>query len=117
MDLDLSNITLAQGAFFLVIVTALDVAAAMLLAAARGEFSLAYVAVWLQSHTLKRVFPIFALATLGHGVPQLDIPAIPAFWGMAVAGLVAYILETVKSIQDSFGGDNTPADADPQPQA
>lgn len=117
MDINLDNITLAQGAFFLVAVTFLDVAAAMLLAAAKGAFSLAYVAVWLQSHTLKRVFPIFALAVLGHGVDPIGIPAIPAFWAMAVAGLAAYILETVKSIQDSFGGDNVPADTDPAPPA
>lgn len=117
MDLDLTNLTLVQASIVLAIVTALDVASAYVLAVVHGNFSLASVALWLQSHTLRRVFPIFALAVVGHGIPALDVPAIGPFWGLALAGLAAYALETVKSIQDSFADTTPPTDTTPQPSA
>ena len=116
MDLDLNALTLQQASVVLIIVTALDVAAAYVLSAIHGNFSLGAVALWLQSHTLRRVFPIFALAVIGHGIPALDIPAIGPFWGLALAGLATYALETVKSIQESFADTTPPTDTTPQPQ-
>ena len=113
MNLDLSALTLLQASAVLAIVTLLDVGSAYVLSAIHGNFSLGVVAVWLQSHTLRRVFPIFALAVLGHGIPQLGIDPLGPFWGMALAGLAAYALETIASIQSSFGDTTPPTDVTP----
>jgi hypothetical protein len=118
MNIDINDITLAQGALLLCLVTAIDVLGSMAIAAMQGKFSLAYVAIWIQSHTLRRVFPIFGLAVLGHGLSSGEtafLPAIPVFWAMAVAGLAAYLLETVKSLQNSFGPEDTPPPPDVSP--
>ena len=113
MNLDLSNLTLAQAAVVLVIVTALEVASAYLLAVVHGNFDLGVVAVWLQSHTIRRVFPIFALAVVGSGIPQLGVPAIAPAYALALAALAAYVLETVASLRDSFGDASRPTDVQP----
>lgn len=110
---DLNALTLVQAAVVLTIVTLLDVAAAYVLAITHGNFSLAVVALWIQSHTLKRVFPIFALAVIGHGIPQLGIEPIGPFWLMGLAGLAAYALETIKSIMVSFSDTTPPQDTEP----
>lgn len=102
--LDLSAITLQQLIGLTVLVTAIDVLGGIALAIVHGTFSLAYVAVWLQSHVLPRVFPIVALAFIGHGFPEDGsiVPAIPFAFGLAIAGLTAYVLETIASLRDSF---------------
>lgn len=119
MEFDLSHLTIIQVMTLTAIITLIDVVGAMILAATKGEFSLAYVGQWLTSHTVKRVFPIFALAWLGHGVPQIDIPAIPALFGMGVAGLAGYLGETIKSVITNFGTTPpaTQADETPVPPA
>lgn len=113
MDIDLSAITLQQAFGLLAVVTLIDVAGAYLLAVVHGNFSFGVVALWLQSHTIRRVFPIFALAVLGHGIPQFGVPEIPAAWAMAVAGLAAYAVETVASIANSFKDTSPPTDTTP----
>ena len=113
--MDLSNLTLTQAALVLVIVTALDVGAAYVLSITQGKFDLGAVAIWVQSHTIKRVFPIFALAVLGHGIPQLGLDPVGPFWGMALVALAAYALETIASIRASFGDASPPADTQPAP--
>ena len=119
MDIDLTNLTLTQVIGLTVLVTAVDVIAGIALAVVHGKFSLAYVALWLQSHVVPRVTPILLLAALGHGVPAFDIPAIPPAFALAVAGLAAYVLETIASVRDSFRpqADPPPADITPVPEA
>ena len=117
-DIDLTAITLQQLIGLTVLVTAIDVLGGIALAVIHGTFSLAYVAVWLQSHVLPRVFPIVALALIGHGFPADGsiVPAIPFAFGLAVAGLTAYLLETIASLRDSFGNTaKAPTDATPVP--
>ena len=109
-DIDLTAITLQQLIGLTVLVTVLDVAGGIALAVVHGTFSLNYVAVWLQSHVLPRVFPIVALGLIGHGFPADGsiVPAIPFAFGLAIAGLTAYVLETIASLRDSFTGKAVP---------
>lgn len=116
MDIDLSAITLQQLIGLTVLVTVIDVLGGIALAAVHGTFSLGYVAVWLQSHVVPRVFPILALGIVGHGIPALDVPPIPFAFGLAIAGLTAYVLETIASLRDSFrDAAPPPADGTPVP--
>ena len=108
MSLDLTALTLWQVFGLLTVVAALDVLGSTALAIVKGTFSLGAVAIWIQSHVLRRVFPIFGLAVLGHGIPQLDVPAIDIAFGLALAALAAYTLEMIASLRDSFGGDTAP---------
>jgi len=113
MNIDLTAITLVQAFGLLAIVALLDVGAAYALSVSHGDFDLGAVGVWIQSHVLKRVFPIFSLAVLGHGVAQLNIPAIEPAWALGIVALTAYVLETVASIQRSFSDTESPADTSP----
>ena len=118
-DIDLTAITLQQLIGLTVLVTAIDVLGGIATAVIHGTFSLAYVAVWLQSHVLPRVFPIVALALIGHGFPADGsiVPAIPFAFGLAIAGLTAYVLETVASLRDSFTAKAPPpVDVSPIPE-
>lgn len=108
MDIDLTALTLWQVFGLLTMVALLDVGGSMALAVVGHTFSLGAVAVWVQSHVLRRVFPIFGLAVLGHGVPELGVPPIDIAFGLALVALTAYVLETVASLRDSFGGDTAP---------
>lgn len=114
MDIDLTALTITQVFTLTAVVAVLDVLSAMALAVVQGKFSLGAVAVWLQSHVLKRVFPILALAVIGHGIPAADVPAIGPAFALALAGLTAYVLETVASIRDSFADASRPADTSPE---
>lgn len=117
MSIDLTALTLWQVFGLLTLVAFLDVAGSTALAAVKGTFSLGAVAIWIQSHVLRRVFPIFGLAVLGHGIPQLDVPAIDIAFGLALTALAAYVLETIASLRDSFGGDTeAPTDTSPVPR-
>ena len=113
---DFANLTLLEVVSTLVLITAVDVVTAIVLAIIRGDFSLAYVAVWLQSHTVKRAFPIFALGLVGVGVPGI-VPEIPLAFGAALAGLAAYAGETIKSLMDTVSTTtpNKPTDETPVP--
>ena len=114
---DLNNFTLVQVFSTLAIIAAFDVLAAIVLSVVQGKFSLGAVAIWLQSHVLRRAFPIFALAVFGHGLSAGGtefVPAIPAAFALALAGLAAYILETVASIRDSIDDASRPTDTSPQ---
>lgn len=110
---DLANLTLAQVFALLAVIAAFDVLTAIVASIVQGVFSLGAVAIWLQSHTLKRAFPIFALAVIGHGIPVLDVPPIGPAYVVALAGLGAYVLETVASIRASLGDASRPADTQP----
>lgn len=84
------------------LITVIDVVTAYILAFTQGKFNLGFAAEWLISHTAKRVTPIYALLAFGVGLPALDIPAIPALFALAVAGVIGYAAETVASIQANF---------------
>jgi hypothetical protein len=94
--MDLTALTISQLAVLLSLVTIIDVAGGLLDAARAGTLSAQYIAVFLDSHVLKRVFPIIGLAliskTLGEG------PDGATLWTLALGGLVAYVLETIRSL-------------------
>lgn len=118
MDIDLgplSDLTPLGVLSLTVIVTVVDVVVAYVLAATQGKFDLGYVAAWLMSHSVKRVLPIYAMLALGVGIPAVDIPAIPALFGLAVAGVIAYLGETVKSIAVNFADARAVRDESPVP--
>ena len=108
MDIDLTALTLWQVFGLLTLVAMLDLGGSVALSIVRGTFSLGAVAIWVQSHVLRRVFPIFGLAVLGNGIPALDIPELDIAFGLSIVALTAYVLETIASLRDSFGGDNAP---------
>jgi hypothetical protein len=110
---DLSNLTLVQVFATLAVIAAFDVLTAIVLSIVQNKFSLGAVAVWLQSHVIKRAFPIFALAVIGHGIGDVVV-AIPPAFVLAIAGLGAYLLETVASIRDSFADASRPTDDTPE---
>lgn len=116
MNVDLSALTLTQAFATLAVVAAFDVLGSIALSVIQGKFSLGAVATWIQSHVLKRVFPIFAMAVLGHGIAAngtVFVPAIEPAWLVAIAALAAYVLETVASIRDSIDDASRPADTTP----
>lgn len=105
MDIDLgplSELTPLGVLTLTALITAVDVALAYILSAVQGKFDLSYVAAWLVSHSVKRVVPIYVLLLFGVGIPAADIPAIPVLFGMAVAGVIAYAGETLKSMLVNF---------------
>lgn len=110
---DLTHLTLLQAGTVLVVTTLVDVISAYVLAVIHGNFSPGVVALWLQSHTLRRVFPIFGLAALGHGIPSLGVPEIGPLWALAIAGLGGYIVETATSVYASFRDTTPPTDSTP----
>ncbi len=114
MDLNFDNFTIVQVFTVSAVIAAIDVLGTIALSIVHSDFNLGSIAVWLQSHTLKRVFPILALAVIGNGVPQLGVPAIGPAFVMAIAGLVAYAGETIKSISVSFNDTTPPTNTDPQ---
>lgn len=112
---DLNALTLQQVFGLLAAVTLVDVGFAIVTALAKGTFSLGAVAIWLQSHVLVRVFVIFALAVLGHGVGTDGefVPPIPAAFGLALIGLGAYVLETIASMKGTLDNPTRPNDTEP----
>lgn len=95
---DLSGLNFTAVIALAALCAAADLGWNVLLALKNGNFSGSYVADFLVSHVAVRVAPISFLAILGNGVPALGVPAIPVITGLAVAGLVAYLTETVVSL-------------------
>ena len=105
---DLTNLPVTSIVALALIVAALDVLISSALAVIKNAFDVALMMTYLRTHVLARVFPILALALVGHGVDQLGVPAIPAASLAAGASLALYAIETLGSLRDSFKGQNTP---------
>lgn len=112
---DLTNLTFLQLGTYLVLTAAADVIFNTVLAIVHGDFSAAYVADFIRSHLLLRVTAILLVASFGHGVPALGVPAIPAISLAATAALGAYIAETAWSIVGAVKGDTKPFPEPPTP--
>lgn len=95
---DLSGLDFTAIIALAALCAAVDLAWNVLLALKNHNFSGAYVADFLISHVAQRVAPISFLAVLGNGIEPAHIPAIPVITGLAVAGLAAYLTETVVSL-------------------
>ena len=109
MDIDLTNLTIRQVIALALTLAAVDFLGSVALAVKRGTFAFDLVLTVLRTHVLAKVFPIIALAVLGHGIPALDVPALAPAALAATAALALYALETTASLRDSWGGDNLPA--------
>lgn len=110
---DFLNLALPQFLGFLLLITAVDVVAAVLVAFTKGTFSTDYILTYIRSHVLARVFPIFAMEVIGKGVPSLGIPAIGAAADFAAVSLGLYVVETIGSIKGSLDGPSVPSDNNP----
>lgn len=111
---DLTNLPLMTLVTWLVLIAAIDVGFNIVLSVVHGNFSAIYVADFLRTHILMRVFVIGALGTVGHGIPALGVPAIAAASLAASAGLAAYLAETTASLVEAIH-DTTPVPAPPTP--
>jgi hypothetical protein len=124
--IDLSALTLVQVLTLAVVLAAFDLAAAVVSALVSGTFDASRLPDFLVTHVLSRIFPIGALALLGSGGPAIGLPLIPPLFALAIAGLAAYLVETVASISASLPkalpapvqtGPRTPTPDDPAPNA
>lgn len=111
---DLTNLPLAALFTYLVLIAFVDVAFNVVLAVVHGDFSAIYLADFLRTHILLRVFVIGALGILGHGIPAAGVPAIAAVSLAATGGLGAYIIETIASLIQAIKS-TTPVPQPPTP--
>jgi hypothetical protein len=111
---DFTNLPLTALFTYLILIAAIDVGFNIIMAIVHGNFSGSYVADFLRTHILLRVFIIGALGILGHGVPALGVPAIPAVSLAATGGLAAYVVETVASLVQALH-ETTPRPQPPTP--
>lgn len=111
---DLSNIPLPTLFAYLFIVAFADTAWNVLLSFVHGNFSAAYVADFIRTHILLRVFAIGLTGSLGAGWPGLGIPAIPAASLAASLALAAYVVETIASLKEGLT-DTRPVPTPPTP--
>ncbi len=103
MDIpDLTSLTLAGFFGLLVLVMFFDVATASVIAIINGTFKTEFILAYLQSHVLKRVYLIFSLEVIGHGISFIGIPAIGAAADAAVASLALYVVETLGSLKNNL---------------
>lgn len=101
-DLDFTNLPLLGLISTFLFFAALDTVVAYLVAIANGNFTPAYALDFLRTHIAKVGTPILGLAVVGHGIPALNVPPIPAAGAAAGAALAVYALTTIVSIKDSF---------------
>jgi hypothetical protein len=99
---DLTNLPLTALFTYLLLIAAIDVGFNVVMAFVHGNFSAIYVADFLRTHIVLRVFVIGALGILGHGVEALGVPAIPAVSLAATGGLAAYAIETIASLREGL---------------
>lgn len=107
MDIpDIAKLTLEGFFGLLVIIMFFDVATACVIAltATPRTFSAAFLMNYLRTHVLMRVYLIFSLAVIGHGIPPIGIPPIGAAADAAVISLGLYVVETLGSLRANLSG-------------
>lgn len=103
MDIDLTQITITQVFTLLAILAITDFVTAIVASfVPPNTFSSAVITDFLVTHVAKIIFPIFALAVIGHGIPALDVPAIGPAFALALTGLTAYAVATIGSLAQSL---------------
>lgn len=112
-----------QGVILLTLIAALgDFGTGVLSALRSGAFKLDLLAGFVASHLLARALPIILVAGLAsilsaavsgiENAPAVLTGAIAAAWAAAWAGTLAYLLETLASLQSNIkvaAGGDTPA--------
>lgn len=101
MSFDLSGITIAQVIIVTLVLTFLDFIGGVLPAVISRTFSAALVAAFLETHVLKRVFPIVGLLLISTSLGATT-SAGQAVWALAILGVATYLAETVKSLSASL---------------
>ena len=99
MQFDLTTLSAVQVLIVALVLAVVDTGYAIVSAFANRTFSLGKVADFLTTHVLQRIFPIFALVAISASVTG---PASTGLFALALAGLTAYLLETVGSISQTF---------------
>jgi len=94
--IDLGNITWSQLMIAAAIVAVVDTATGIVGAIAAHDFSLSFLPDFLSSHVLSRVIPIAGAALLGQELN--GTPGGQLLFGIAEAGLAAYIIATFPSV-------------------
>jgi hypothetical protein len=108
-----AGLTLAQAIVTLLAIAVLDFGFAIIAAASTHTLSLAILDQWVITHIVKRVFPLFGLAVLGHGIAVIDLQPI-GFVNLAfIAAAGTYALTTLGSIVSSIQEANQPAPPPP----
>jgi len=107
---DLTGLPLEAVVSLAMIFAFADTAVSVVIAIANKNFKADYLADFLRSHVLLRVFPIIALALIGVGIPALSVPAIPEASLAATVALGLYGIEVLGSIKSS-GADKSVAPA------
>ena len=79
-----------------------------------STFAFASVAVFVQSHLVGRVFPIWLLLFVGYLTQGVEVAGMPLILGAGVAAGAAYVAETIASINASWGPNHG---TQPQPPA
>jgi hypothetical protein len=121
--MDLSSISTAlnslsweQFAVLALAVSVVDWVGAVLAAVAPpvNYFSFTEAVRVLETHVLKRVFPLAGLAFIAQAIPAGDPRTL--VWGLATGALGLYVAETVRSLQSSYGvAKQVAAEAGPNP--
>lgn len=99
---DLTGLSLVSFFGLLLLVAFADVATAIVVAIVRNTFATAAVLDYLRTHILLRVYVIFGLAIVGHGIPALGVPPINWAWLTAGVSLGGYVIETLGSLRDTL---------------
>lgn len=115
LDLNFADLSLTGLFTYLLLLTFVDVGVNVLLSVKNGNFSGIYVADFIRTHILLRVFAIGSLGVLGHGVPAFDVPAIPIVSVAATVALAAYAIETVASLKEAATKGTVPVPQPPTP--
>lgn len=111
---DFTNLPTSALFTYLLIIAAIDVGWNIALSVVHGNFSAIYVADYIRTHIVLRVFAIGALGAVGHGLPGLGVPEIPAATLAATASLAAYAVETFASLREALTN-TKPAPEPPTP--
>jgi hypothetical protein len=100
LDIGVLNLSLKAIFAYCVLLALGDTFFNVLLSFKNGNFSAIYVADFIRTHIVLRVFAIGFLAILGNGVPVLEMPAIPIVTDTATLALGAYLIETIASLRE-----------------
>lgn len=117
-----------QSILLICLVAALaDFVAAVLASLATHSFNALLVSNFVTTHLLNKVLPLVLLAIvaslLGHitdGLPDAPVlltTAVGAAWTAAVAGVIAYVVTTLASLQATVQGGETRLDAQQDAEA
>jgi hypothetical protein len=100
VNIDLTALTIAQLLGVLLVTAAIDTLSGIFGSIQAGTFDVNVVANFLETHVLKRVFPILGLGAISQALGTSGPGA--AVWALALLGLGAYVAETVASISSNI---------------